>query len=93
MFEILDSHIEPGFEIKKELFLRAGTEISVAHATSVVAPIPHTDAASALEILKEQLHMLWGQATTKQAKPRPHRETQERAFSTLCHFGALINLH
>ncbi|KAL6138814.1 hypothetical protein ACLB2K_064093 [Fragaria x ananassa] len=55
MVDISDSHIEPRFEIEKELFPRTGIETFVAHAVSVVTPILHADAASALEILKNDI--------------------------------------
>ena len=83
MVEILDSHIEPGFEIEKELFVRTGTEISVAHATSVVAPIPHTDAASALEILKNNF-TCYGDKQQQNRQNRDHIAKLKNEHFLLC---------
>ena len=65
MVEIVDDHNEPGTRLEKELFQSGDTSLN--QATTAAAPINHADAATALKILKKDIHMFREQAAKDKA--------------------------
>ncbi|KAL6207978.1 hypothetical protein ACLB2K_018930 [Fragaria x ananassa] len=93
MVEIVDDQNEPGTQLEKELFKSGDVSLNKVTATGV--SITHTDAATALEILKKYFHLFREQAAKEKTEADAYRvriaELENKQFllrATLDHRNA-----